>query len=766
MDTFQEFAQQATNDGYQAFNIPNDEYLDRGIATPEETAPQVLFLIERALTSTGAKKVFIVAHSRGGIFVRQTLREYEALASRVAGYLTISTPHHGVDGTELLGLEKCRDDFLGTGKYWQCVGAAASLTTGPMREFNYGIACKQKRWDLAELFDTTANYASQLDSGGSPPQALRDEFASFEFGVHALAPDAHVEMRRPGYQWLIVSGAKYYVLSGGCLGGTCHTVYSLTPINEASDETSTHPNFAEDWDYWVNYEAQWKNGEATVPSYSVSSPKWCVDVGTTTATFPWRADKVPFPDSANLDKEWCIHHEDSNSAPEIYVYALDRLASTVQPSSAQAAASSQVEPEPLAQPLLSVSGVLAPGATQAFTVPLEAVLTATFQVFASPQVSVTLLTPNNELVDPSTPFTNPQITYTVQPGDEYSFYQYRVDAPADGVWQVQLQASEVVTYGLGASIVSPVSLVAERGESIYRPGETIHLYAASVNDHVLQAGFTVTGTAALVDGATFALDFYDDGTHGDITANNGIHTAQLTAPAATASLAVTVWGEKGNLLRKTDLQVPVVAQSAAILQVENEMQLDTNDNGFFDELAIDVSIEIATAGKYDLYGTLTGSSGQRLDDAVYSSAEHGVFASGVQTVTLRFDGKTLRAAGVDGPYILDDLRFDYYAPNESYAFTVDSRSQVYTTTAYLAQHFEGEALTLVAASDRATDLTGDGLYDSLVISATFDVLVPGDYDWSGLLVSADGAGSTARRLPPSFSPANCCAGSASMAPTR
>jgi hypothetical protein len=159
---------------------------------------------------------------------------------------------------------------------------------------------------------------------------------------------------------------------------------------------------------------------------------------------------------------------DSNSAPEIYIYAIDLMASTVQASSAQAA-SSQVEPEPLAQPLFSVSGVLAPGATQTFTVPLEAVLTATFQVFASPQVSVTLLTPTNELVDPATPFTNPQITYTVQPGDEYSFYQYRVDAPADGVWQVQLQASEVVTFGLGASIVSPVSLVAERGEASIAP---------------------------------------------------------------------------------------------------------------------------------------------------------------------------------------------------------------------------------------------------------------------------------------------------------
>jgi hypothetical protein len=146
---------------------------------------------------------------------------------------------------------------------------------------------------------------------------------------------------------------------------------------------------------------------------------------------------------------------------------------------------------------------------------------------------------------------------------------------------VQLEASEVVTFGLSAAIVSPVSLVAERGESLYRPGETIHLYAAAVDEDVLQAGFTITGTAALVDGATFALAFYDDGTHGDITANNGIHTAQLTAPAFTASLAVTVWGEKGNLLRKTDLQVPVVAQSAAILQVGNEAALDTNDNGYF-----------------------------------------------------------------------------------------------------------------------------------------------------------------------------------------
>jgi pimeloyl-ACP methyl ester carboxylesterase len=236
IDTFDVFARQAIADGYQAFNIPDNDYLDRGVGTLEETTPKVRALIEQALATTGAEKVFIVAHSRGGIFVRQALRKYEALASRVAVYLTISTSHHGVDGVDLFGLQKCAE-FWDAGEYWRCVVTAASLTTGPMREFNYGKDCKLKTWDLAELFETRTNYASQLDNNREPLQALRDEFASFESDAHALAPDAHVEIRRPGHEWLIVSGAKYYVIRYGCLFGGCLTVNLLTPINESSDET-------------------------------------------------------------------------------------------------------------------------------------------------------------------------------------------------------------------------------------------------------------------------------------------------------------------------------------------------------------------------------------------------------------------------------------------------------------------------------------------------------------------------------------------------
>ena len=78
--TFERFEVQATADGYQAFNIEENE-LERGIATLEETTPLLLGLIRRVLSTSAAEKVYIFAHSRGGIFIRHALRTQEDLAS-------------------------------------------------------------------------------------------------------------------------------------------------------------------------------------------------------------------------------------------------------------------------------------------------------------------------------------------------------------------------------------------------------------------------------------------------------------------------------------------------------------------------------------------------------------------------------------------------------------------------------------------------------------------------------------------------------------
>ena len=77
-----------------------------------------------------------------------------------------------------------------------------------MRTFNYGDACQQKSRVLSWLFDIPTDYAGQLDNSTEPSQALRGEFADFDPGNHVLAPDAHIEARRQGHEWLVVSGAK------------------------------------------------------------------------------------------------------------------------------------------------------------------------------------------------------------------------------------------------------------------------------------------------------------------------------------------------------------------------------------------------------------------------------------------------------------------------------------------------------------------------------------------------------------------------------
>jgi triacylglycerol lipase len=62
--------------------------------TIEANAAIMKSSIERALLETGAEKVNIIAHSRGGLESRYMIRELD-MSARVASLTTISTPHHG-----------------------------------------------------------------------------------------------------------------------------------------------------------------------------------------------------------------------------------------------------------------------------------------------------------------------------------------------------------------------------------------------------------------------------------------------------------------------------------------------------------------------------------------------------------------------------------------------------------------------------------------------------------------------------------------------
>ena len=72
-----------------------------GWATVEENARVLKLRMEEILTETGAEKLHLIAHSKGGLDARYLLSSL-GMGGRAASLTTISTPHHGSRTMDLL----------------------------------------------------------------------------------------------------------------------------------------------------------------------------------------------------------------------------------------------------------------------------------------------------------------------------------------------------------------------------------------------------------------------------------------------------------------------------------------------------------------------------------------------------------------------------------------------------------------------------------------------------------------------------------------
>lgn len=320
-NTFADFYNFAIRNGYEAFAPKN---YSNGIAPMITTAMSITEEIFRSVSDDG-DKVFVVAHSRGGLFLRGALRTYPQLAAKVAGYVTLSTPHHGVDGVRnFLGVEHllAPEGFPGipcgnVDDINMCMAAARSMTREAMRRFNYGDDCAD---DL-------------------------------------MAPLWHWE-------------------NGSCL-------------------------------------PQWNEQEAA-GGYSVVGTFG--DVDAQTATFPWDAANVPFPNWPNVDKQfWGATHQNIQSNEDVYRYTIDLFDSRKQALDFQQASAAATEQVAAAPPQLTffTSGTIEAGQVQSVAAQVAAATTASFLIITQQPSSVTLAGPMGEVIDPNTPTNNPQVLYSV-----------------------------------------------------------------------------------------------------------------------------------------------------------------------------------------------------------------------------------------------------------------------------------------------------------------------------------------------------------------
>ena len=126
----------------------------------------------------------------------------------------------------------------------------------------------------------------------------------------------------------------------------------------------------------------------------------------------------------------------------------------------------------------------------------------------------------------------------------------------------------------------------------------------------------------------------------------------------------------------------------------SDLGIDTNGNGLFDLLKVNVDVDLLAGGFYQWSARLVDSNNTEIDLAGNS----GSLTTGINTVSLSFDGTKIGENGVDGPYFVKNLLI-FGAGNSLVA------NDVATTQAYKFTDFEGAMVSTPG------DLDGDGDVD-------------------------------------------------------
>ncbi|RZB28943.1 MAG: hypothetical protein AEth_01547 [Candidatus Argoarchaeum ethanivorans] len=107
---------------------------------------------------------------------------------------------------------------------------------------------------------------------------------------------------------------------------------------------------------------------------------------------------------------------------------------------------------------------------------------------------------------------------------------------------------------------------------------------------------------------------------------------------------------------------------------------DTDGGGLYNNLTLDIGVNVTTAGSYRVYGYLYDITGYQID---YES-NTTYLSTGSQTVQLNFEGIKIRQNGVNGPYNLKYL----YLYNSSTGVQFDYIEDAYITSYYNYTDFQ------------------------------------------------------------------------------
>ena len=261
---------------------------------------------------------------------------------------------------------------------------------------------------------------------------------------------------------------------------------------------------------------------------------------------------------------------------------------------------------------------------------------------------------------------------------------------------------------------------------------TVNITFASEDIYQISAGLT-NQSGIWITGTTINPTTYTAGAHEIILPFNGIdiYTRGMNGPYVVAFISISKNGTGEvaweNNVHTTDAYSYIEFEhpdaSANLTGTYSSEGWDQDADGKYEYLNVTVTVDIGVAGTYEFYGDLYSSDGTAWIDGDNDTA---VLDTGVQTITLYFEGNTIYASLTDGPYILGYIRVG--AIIGDFFILLDSASNAHTTDSYTYDEFESEAVEplipsnvdSVSVSNDPFSPNSDGSKDTTLVTVTAD----------------------------------------------
>lgn len=393
----------------------------------------------------------------------------------------------------------------------------------------------------------------------------------------------------------------------------------------------------------------------------------------------------------------------------------------------------------------TVGGLIGQGETRVHSVPIDEGKPAFISLmYPEGDLSLVLVSPSGRRIDPAAAGVDADIEYDA--GDILGgrMAVYSINSLESGVWQAEVQGVALadplnpVAYAVHGWIVgASVNLRGSFATESIRRGQPLDVFAA-----LTDAGAPLTGAQArarigLPDGTLSDLTLLDDGVGADVTAGDGIYSGRLASTSQPGLYRVLYLASGNNAAgaafsREDFALATVSASQSALVGSYRERGVDTNSNGFFDQLVVEADLNITDTARYRVFAVLTDSAGNR-HEATYTAN----LTAGPAVASLSFDGERIFQNRVNGPYTLSSITL--MEEQDLASVPVAAASNAFTTRAWSYTQFEHSRIRLSGlGSATGVDVNGNGLYDLLNVTVGIEVDVSGFYQWSAQLSDRNG----------------------------